>query len=351
MAASPRRARTPEEKLAYEKEKRVTPKGFGVKLAEIIQTYEVLQRLTVALTQAGKGSHLAFPHPASPGEFLIFNRRHLKSASSKFKKAIKELQVYFRVSMKKPREKTSPESFKGIYTPVYAGAALQHFFTAGAGNFGFEHPQVQAGEALMTKLRMVREGYLLRNTSTLLFYIYAHAQDLQDAANGQYVRSDAVMTEAFGGDIPATFYPATVDGKNSKVTMATAVDKALIPGPVNTYSIVAIGNAGKLPKDQFNPAHFKNYYFQNLAALNYYSKTSLAADPALAPAVENMRNEQVMAAMLEEHNIAKQASVEWKARLDPGRKIARDARKKIVDAQKKADKLAAAQQGAVAVMQ
>lgn len=343
MATSPRRALSPEEKVQQEAAFRVDAKRFGEVLDGVIQIYEVLNSLTIALSVAGKGAYLAYPHPSSPGEHLVFNRRHLKSANSKFKKAIKSLKVYFRVSMKKPRDKTPPESFKGIYTPVFAGAALQEFFNSAPGNFGFASPAAQSGTALMDLLPNARQGYLLRNTSTLLFYIYAHAQQLQDPQNGQYVRSDDVMTRAFGGNIPATFHPAAVDGKAGKVSMAVAIANGLAPPEgKNTYQIVTESNAGKAAKDIFDPARFKNYYFQNLAALNYYSKTSLAADPTRAAEVENMRDPQMLAAMLQEHNAAKQASLEWKQILEPGRKVARDARKKVLDAQKKADKAAAA---------
>ncbi|CAH6421701.1 Hypothetical protein HVR_LOCUS1340 [uncultured virus] len=351
LAASPRRALSPEEKKARDAQFKVEVKQFGKILKNLAQVFNALVALNTALGQAGKGAYLAFPNPQQQGTFVPFNRKHLRSANAQFSKAILALKNYLRVSKKKTREAVLPESFSGTYTPVYAGEALRDFFNAAPGNFGPLGPKQaaatqQAGQALMDSLQMVRQGYLLRNTSTMLFYIYAHTNTLQDVNNAQYARSDDVMMHAFGGQIAAAFYSYRgVDGKIAKLSMAQAVAQGIIPNAMNTYQVIAAiyppGTRNQKGEDVgFRPDRFNTYYYQNIAAANYYSKAALTADPALADAATALARADVRQAMLNEHNIVKNVSAEWHDLLEPGRKITRDARKKAQDAAKKAQKAA-----------
>lgn len=345
MATTPRRTLTTDEKRARDEQYRVEPKQFGEILKGLVAIFNSLSLLNNALGQAGKGAHLAWPHPTQPGQFIIFNRRDLRSANSKFTRTLLDLKNYLRVSRKKPRAHVNPESFSGVYTPVYAGDALQRFFNAAPGNFGPLDPAAAvrtgvAGQGLMDQLPMAKQGYLLRNTSTMLFYIYAHAQQLQAADNAQFAKSDAVMTEAFGGQIPAAFYSYPIgDDKAAKVTMTEAVAQGLIPAPMNTYQVIAAlhppGVDANGKEVGFRPERFNTYFFQNIAAANYYSRTALAADPALAPAAAGLQQADIRAAMLNEHNIVKNVSAQWHDLLEPGRKQVRDERKKVADANKR----------------
>jgi len=337
---SPRRHRTAEEKRAEDEKYRVTVKNFGEILKGLVQIFNALVLLNQALGQAGKGAYLAFPNPQVAGQMIPFNRKHVRSANAKFARQILQLKNYLRVSKKKTREPGRPESFSGVYAPVYAGPALVQFFTAAPEKFGPLHPleaaitQV-AGEALMTQLRYVSEGYLLRNTITMLFYIYAHNNNLQDPQNAQFARSDDVMTAAFGGEVPATFYVYRGnDGKKVKIPMEQAVSEGLVTAPMNTYQVV------QLSHPDFNPARFNTYHYQGIASVNYYSKDVLANQPAL---VDALQRGDVRAAMLQEHTIVKGVSAEWHELLEPGRKVQREARKKQQDLAKKAAKAAAGQ--------
>jgi hypothetical protein len=254
VAGSPRRTLTADEKRARDATYRVEVKEFGDILKSLVSIYTALNLLTASLGQAGKGAYLAFPNP-NPGmekTWIPFNRKHLRSAQAKFSRSILQLKNYLRVSKKKTRDPVKPASLSGTYTPVFAGEALRYFFTAAPGNFGPLHPvqavqTQQAGEALMTSLPMVSQGYLLRNTSTMLFYIYAHAyvdpqtgqQGLQATDNAQFARSDEVMMAAFGGQIPASFYAFRgQDGKPAKVPMSQAVAQGMVERPLNTYEVI-----------------------------------------------------------------------------------------------------------------
>ena len=325
--ATPRRTLTAEEKRARDDQYRVEPKQFGEVLKGIVTIFNSLVTLNSALGKAGKGAQLVWAGQA-PGQFVHFNRRHMRSANSRFARTILDLKNYLRVSRKKVRDPVRPESFSGTYTPVYAGEALQAFFNSRPENFGSVNPAVAGSPSLMNSLDMAKQGYLLRNTSTMLFYIYAHAQQLQDPANAQFARSDAVMDAAFGGNILAAFYPLK-DANGSKITMANAVAQGLTPG-LNTYQAIQQTRA------DFNPARFNTYFYQNIAASNYYSRAVLAADPALAPAAGALQQADIRAAMLAEHNLVKETSAHWHDLLEPGRKVQRDARKKTADAAKRA---------------
>lgn len=350
LAASPRRILTAEEKKARDAGYKVDVREFTLVLKKLTKIFDQLVALNTALSQGGKGTYLAFPDPENPQTRIIFNRRHMKSANARFRKAIEGLKNYLRVSKKKTRDPVKPESFSGTFTPVFAGDALRAYFTIAPEIFGPLSPKQavatqQAGEALMNSLPMATQGYLLRNTCTLLFYIHAHASNLQAEDNAQFARSDEVMMQAFGGDIPAAFFSYRgPDGKPIKLPMTDAVQQGYIPQAENTYQVVTrlyppgTLNKKNPPQDVgFRPGRFNTYYYQNIAAANYYSKTALLANNALAAAAEALARDDVRQAMLQEHSIVKQVSEEWRDILEPGRKVLRDARKKANDARKKAN--------------
>jgi len=199
--------------------------------------------------------------------------------------------------------------------------------------------------SLSDLLVQVRDGYLLRNTSTMLFYIYAHAQNLQSPANAQFASSDAVMNNAFNNPaIPATFFAYKGgDGKNKKDLMALSGQN------LTTYEVIAnIRPDFNQPYDVIKRAHpvkyaklpnlgpgnwFQTYFYQNIAAANYYSQAYLAAAglndqlAALAIPKDQRGADQRHQEMLNEHNIVKSVSNEWKIRLEPTRTAAQQARK------------------------
>lgn len=359
-AQSPSRAQSAKEKRAAEN------KMFNTLLKSLVQNFNVLVVLNTAMGGAEKGSVLAFPNPASqPGkqEFYILNRKHMRSANAKFAKEIMALKVFLRKTKKKNKQKIAPSSFSGVYTPVYAGEALKQFFTGNPNGFGHFSPRAAvAGDqnalnnALMNNLPYVQQGFLLRNTCTMLFFIYAHTNQLQSAQNAQKARSDQHMMNVFGGNIPALFFSyKTPSGKNAKVLMDEAVrlansDERKYPNfpkqPLNTYqAISAVYPEGSKNDDGedtgFNPAEFYTYFYQNISAANYYSKAVLADMEGGNVLIAQLDDETTRNGMLTEHDIVKQVSKEWHDIVEPDRKIQRDARKKVKEEQKRAAKAAA----------
>ena len=348
------RAITPEEKKKNDEKYRITVAEFGKHLQSLVKVSNALFTLAKAIGQAGKGSYLAFPNPSVPGEYIQLTYKHIKSSHAYFNALIKDLKNYLRVSKKKTRDQVKAESLSGTYTPVYATDVLRLFFTSNPERFGSLEPAefVQSGgvippdQVLINNLPFVKDGYLLRNTSTMLFYIYAHVNNLQAEDNAQYARSDELMDALFGGEYPATnFSYKGQDGKIHKMLMTQAVETGLIPQPYNTYDVISmsypVGTKTKKGLEVgFTKERFNTYYYQNIAAANYFTKAVLNSNPDYAAVANAIAGDDVRQGMLNEHNLVKTVSEKWKALLEPGRKIKQEARKKERDAIKKANKAA-----------
>jgi len=210
----------------------------------------------------------------------------------------------------------------------------------------------------MSQLPNVQRGYLLRNTSTMLFFIYAHVNHLQDVVNAQYTRPDTVMTEAFGGGIPATFLSykdPNSPKKSTKIPMTEAIARGAVQAPgINTFNMIGASHppgqapnkkTGKMQDVGFNPARFNSYFFQNIAAANYYSRASLqqSQDPNIQqhaallypgnPAGSPLTD--VQQGMLDEHETVKHVSAAWYDVLEPQRKQQSELRKAQREAAKR----------------
>lgn len=240
-----------------------TPKEFAAHLRHLSEAFNALIVLTSALTAAGKGSVLKFPNPnAGANNWLTFDRKDLKASCKEFRSMILEFSKFLRVSRKKGRKPADPQDFSGTYAPVYLGEALITFFNQG--DFGPADPTSNSSRKLMDSLPLVKGGYTLRVTITMLLFTYANHNNLRgtsDPTNGKFTRSDDFMNRVFGGNIPASFYYENElkrwNGNN--------------PSPVNTYQAVRTREKGR----NFNPNDFDTYYFQNIAAVNYFTLNNL----------------------------------------------------------------------------
>lgn len=359
-AVSPRKRLTAAEKNAKDGHYVVTPRDFNIKLKKMAKEFNALVDLSLAigsLSQAGKGAYLAFPDPNNPqGPKIPFTRKQLRSSRAQFHKSILDLGNYFKYAKKKHRERAKPEEFKGVYTPVYAGEALQAFFNGGIDpnirdggvGFGSSSPLQaiqtgQAGVALMDLLPMAKAGFIQRNTITMLFFIYAHQQNLQNPENAQTARSDALMNEVFGGTLAAEFFSEKVDNgvdkngkpkfKTFKYRMNDAIDKGLIERPLNTYEVIQRSHP------DFDPnGYFPNYLYQNIASNNYFNKAALEDDPNFANIANLLQEPDRRQEMLNELRIVERVSDEWSEILEPGRKEQRLARKQQNEAAKRAER-------------
>ena len=287
-------------------------------------------------------------------EYYEFGKKDLRAATSKLLTEIKKLSTYWKVSKKKFKIKSGPESLKGTYTPIYAGAVLRTFFEASNG-FGPLDPKTWKetgvmGATLMDLLPYAKQGFMLRNTLTMLFFLYARSMDLQEQENAQFTHFDDVMKKVFT-EMEAAFY--TADGI-PKIAMSEAVKKGYTKAPLSTQDVIRLKRPSfnhentpiikdAPPEKQVYRKAFQNYFFQLLAANNYYSKQNLKENPEYAPILEALNKDDVAQQMVIEHNIVRETALKWNEYFAPSRKINRDKKKKETDARKKleaAEKLA-----------
>lgn len=315
--------------LEQEHKFKITSADFGKRLKSKVEIFNALIALNSAFAQAGKGAYLVFPHPTKPGEYFPLNRKHIRSANAWYGSHIMEDKKVLTFAKKKKRTTALPESLRGTFSPVFAGDALRAFFNNNPGGFGPLDPEEaartqQAGVALMDRLPLAKSGKILRNGLTMLFYLYVRANNLQMEDNASFTRVDDHWRNCFGGNIPSAFFLFREDanGKIPKIPMADAVEKGYTKTPLNTFDALS------LSRPEFNREEFNTYYFQNIAAANYFPVSTLKGNESMAGIVADLENPEIRAQMLAEHNLIKAASSAWKRLLEPGRKIQRDANKK-----------------------
>lgn len=314
-------------------------------LKSMVQVFAAIVRLATALGLAGKGSYLAFPSPTDPtGQTHIpFKRSDLKSAVADFGKALVSLGARARAGKKKERKAVVPESFSGTYIPVYAGESLRAYLNpADPSTFGSSNVNVMGAANLIDLIPQAKAGLLLRNTVTMLFYAHAHAKNLQDAGNAQYIRPDAHFLNSFNGTTPAMFaFGLTAEGKDAKVFMEDYV--AAGGQSLNTFQVIAprypAGKVGKKGQDaSFNPNLLHTYFFQNIGALNYATAAVLDSRAGYDQVTSALRDAGTKNSMLAEHNLVKAAADAWAAKLKPMQDEKLKARKKAQEAQRKLTK-------------
>ncbi len=242
-------------------------------------------------------------------------------------------KLFAKALNRKKEEKLEVTSFKGVYSVVLAGDALKAFFGILPG--GRSQPRFGAtttGDLIDNLPFLKRTGLLLRNTATLLFFLYAKNNGRQfrsassgDKIEGQYSVFDDHMNYAFNGTIPAAYTPeinhpfdenkyALAVSEGKKYNYDVAVPKKLNTTNLNTVNairsnkvkydtelteaeksrMISISVDNKLPVHsfKFDTRKFPTFMYQNIATLNYYTKKEIdiiAGSGSNAPLVQRMR--------------------------------------------------------------
>jgi len=297
---------------------------FSDVLARLVLVLKALNKLSNKLR--GTTKELEFTDQKAGIKWKV-DRRALTALYAAYAAEIKRLNGFYKAAKKGRRGAGAvPSSYKGIYSPAYAGALdgsntdtpLRVFFRIGrfANHTGV---QIQGLDALQA-------GFFLRNTLTLLFYVYANTNGLLGRAgetdlakNAAYTRSDAVMNQAFGAT-PA-LYVKTPDVKGKTVNASTASTYAILSRNYDGVSARLANKSGVISTDKrFDAAYFKTWYFQNIGGMNYSNVTDLEnaalRNPPAAGAltlIVGALNDGYRANMLAEHEIVKGVSAQWKA--------------------------------------
>jgi hypothetical protein len=353
------------------------------RLEVLKKVHKALMELQAYLSKGGKGVFLTFPvNPDEPdGDRVPLTKAHLKFANSKYNALVKDLKKFITSSRKnKTTNRGDPSKFSGIYSPIFATDALRTFFTSKPENFSihrkddlallqsylnalstqpeYSDPEfktkveraVTVAQNLIPNLYKVQQGFLLRNTCTMLFFIYAKANHLHED-NAQFVHSDAVMDASFGGNIPAMHF---ILPDAQKIYMEQAVASGVIsaplstydvirrhyPAPVNTEQYIEVMKSGDktqkaLYKKNFTPKYFASYMFQNLASPNYISADMASQlGPENEAVVQGLNDPESRQQMLQEHQLVREVKDLWNQMMAPAQKAKRDANKKAKDALK-----------------
>lgn len=226
----------------------------------------------------------------------------------------------------------------GVYAPIYAGAALQYFLQNG--NFGVIPAPNNTNQLvpLMNTLPLARQGYLLRNTLTTLFYLYLHMNGL-DTENNK-IRSDNFMLDVFGR-MPANFYQyRDPNGQITKISMDQAINQGLVTAPMSSYQVLAqlyppgyrINNKRD---DSFRQESFSSHYIQNIINMNYWTIPGLMGNPAYSQIVANLNDSNIQEQLKQEHNIVKSILQQIHDSLDQDKRRLRQ--KELQDAMEEAN--------------
>lgn len=207
------------------------------------------------------------------GETRVYTRTELAEADKEFDRKIPLLKKLYVEGSKNKKTTLLPNSFKSPYAPVKVGLVfttflgpdaqkkLPNFGLVPSGNHedGFE--SFIAKSNLLEKLPRAREGYMLKNSLTLLMYIYFKVNSLKSTkkSEGHLNIPDDRMNNAFGSVI-ALYYQ---EANQPKILMSKSGKK------METYAVVAGKNTS------FNPERIENFYFKAIQSLNIYEEKDL----------------------------------------------------------------------------
>ncbi len=135
---------------------------------------------------------------------------------------------------------------RGINSPVQLGEALIYFYN---------HANIMLGdENLLDNLPMLKKGLTLHQSLSYLFMMYCKKNWLLE---GQKVIPDRLMNQAFN-NIACDYYK----DKESRILMTEAIEKGIIPKPLNTFEMIL----NNYPS--FNKKCFPVYFSQSINSYN-----------------------------------------------------------------------------------
>lgn len=267
---------------------------FNKEIDSLTKESRQLQKLSEKYGKVKPSHQLVF---TKGDETRILTRQELNNAWSEYNKKVTGLKKLYVEGTKHSRLQILPSSFKAAYTPIKAGPVFTALLSADASkklpNFGMS-PNADGtafipNSKLLDSLPRAREGYFLKNSITLLMYIYASVNQLKskEVSEGQKNIPDERMNNVFGKQI-ALYYQEPGEDK----VLMTKSGQSL-----STYDVVS-GKNGK-----FNSDKIENYYFQSLQSLNIYNDEDLTAKDR-----QNLLSPNIRKELLAEYEIIERAN-------------------------------------------
>lgn len=274
--------------------KQVKKDFFNKEIDSLTKESRQLQKLTERYAKVKPSHQLVFE---KNGESRVLTRQELTNAWSEYNKKVTGLKKLYVEGTKHSRIQILPSSFKAAYTPIKVGPVFTAFLSPDSSkrlpNFG-QQPNADGtafipNSKLLDLLPRAKEGYFLKNSITLLMYIYASVNHLKstEASEGQKNIPDDRMNQIFG-DNTALYYQ---EAGSDKVLMSSTKHK------LSTYDVVSGKNS------KFNPDKIENYYFQSLQSLNIYNESDLPAKDK-----SNLANPNIRKELLAEYEIIERAN-------------------------------------------
>lgn len=266
---------------------------FNKEIDSLIKSKHHLDKLTEKYAKVKPSHQLVF---SKIDESRTLTRQELSFARAEYDKRLTGLKKIYVEGTKHSRISILPESFKAAFYPIKVGQVYMDFLSADGKslpNFGRvpneEGTDWLPGSNLLDVLVKAKEGYLLKNSITLLMYIYAAVNNLKSKVPGEGQKNipDDRMNKVFGDNL-ALYYHET---GSDKVLMTKSGKK------LSTYEVVSGKN------ESFNPTKIQNYYFQSIQSLNIYENSDLSkSDLAL------LNDADVRKSLLKEYYIIKRAN-------------------------------------------
>lgn len=223
------------------------------------------------------------------GETRTYTRHELAEADKEFERKIPHLKKLYIEGSKNKKTTMLPTSFKSAYAPVKVGSVFTTFFGPDAkkklpniglvpsGSFEAGFTEFLANSNLLDKLPRVKEGFMLKNSLTLLMYIYFSVNALKstEKAKGHLNIPDDRMNNAFG-TVSALYYQ---EANQPKILMTKSGND------LHTYAVVSGKNTS------FNPEKIENFYFKAIQSLNIYEEKDLPVKDAKKLLDDDLRQE------------------------------------------------------------
>ena len=281
-------------KTEIQLKKQVKKELFNKEIDFLTKESRHLQKLTEKYAKVKPSHQLVF---TKGDETRVLTRQELTNAWSEYNKKVTGLKKLYVEGTKHSRAQILPSSFKAAYTPIKVGPVFTALLSADSSkklpNFGLtpnaDGTAFIAGSKLLDSLPRAREGYFLKNSITLLMYIYSSVNNLKSkvVSEGQKNIPDDRMNTIFGKNT-ALYYQ---EPGSPKVLMSKSGQN------ISTYAVVSGKNSN------FNQDKIENYYFQSLQSLNIYNEEDLSAKDRQTLANPNIRKE-----LLAEYEIIERAN-------------------------------------------
>jgi len=218
--------------------------NYNREVESLVKQHKYITKLTDKYSKVKPSHQLVF---SKIDETRVLTRQELSAAQNEYNKKLIGLKKLYVDGTKHSRVSILPNSFKAAYTPIKVGPVFMEFLSMDGKNTpNFGQVPNEDGTSwipnsnLLDALPRARDGHVLKNSLTLLMYIYAVKNNLKSKvpSEGQKNIPDDRMNKVFG-KTNALYYHEP--GQN-KVLMSKSGKKLttydVVSGKNNSFNIL-----------------------------------------------------------------------------------------------------------------